>query len=105
MVFPFFLPKLLLLNLRNAFVEPERFEYFRRCLFNRKRLMAGIAILSDRPAISGRMVAVVTAETSRKVRVTQIVRIRAPGDLQIRKNIAVIDGKNRLPSFAYVLGT
>ena len=45
------------------------------------------------------------AKTTGKIHVAEVVRIRAPRDLQIRKDVAVIDRKNRLASLVDVLGT
>jgi hypothetical protein len=48
-----------------------------------------LALWSCRPR--GGVRAVMTPETSRKVGVAKVVRVRAPGNFQVWKNIAVVD--------------
>src|SRR6267142_2274482 len=56
--------------------------------------MATVAILGDGLVIRGGVRAVMATETPGKIHVTEIVRIGAPGNLQIRENVAVINCKN-----------
>ena len=56
--------------------------------------MAAVAILGDGLAVRGDVRAVMTTETPGKIHVTEIVRIGAPGNLQIRENVAVINRKH-----------
>ena len=89
--------------LGNPVGEAERLEDFRRCFVHRQRLMTSITVLSDCFSAAARVRAVMAPEASRKIRVTQVVRIGAPRDFQVRKDVAIVNRKNRLTSLIDVL--
>ena len=63
---------------------------------NRQKRVARIAIVCHRLALRAGMTAVMAAETPRRIVVSGIVGMTAPGHLQVWKNIAQIDRRNRL---------
>ena len=89
----------------NPIGEPESLKDFRRRFVHRQRLMTSIAFLSDRFSAAARVRAVMAPEATRKIRVTQVVRIGAPRDFQVRKDVAIVNRKNRLTSLIDVFGT
>jgi hypothetical protein len=95
----------LFLNFRDLLCNAKSFQDFRGRLIHCQWLVASAAVLSDGAAIRGCVRAVMAAKATRKIHVAEVVRICAPRDLQIRKDIAIVDLENRLTSLADVLRT
>src|SRR6476646_6086638 len=62
--------------------------------------MARATVLSNTAlAVCRRVRSIVTTKTARRIRVSKTIRIGSPGDLEVGKYIAVINGENRLSHF------
>src|SRR5262249_44098295 len=77
--------------------EAQSLQDFRRGLFERQGLVAGVAVLRDRLSVRRGVLAVVTPEAAGRVGVPEVVRIAAPADLEVRENVAVVDREDGLP--------
>src|SRR5262249_32322856 len=82
---------------REPFRDSQSLQDFRREVVHRQQLVARAAILSNSGPICCCVPAVMTTEASWKIGVTQVIGIRTPRHLQVRKNIAIIDPEHRQP--------
>ena len=71
--------------------DSQRLQNFRRAFFHRNGVVARGAILGDSFLIGSRVTIVVAAEAAGIIRVTQIVRVSSPGDLQIGEHVAAVN--------------
>ena len=75
--------------------ESYRLQYPGSCFFDRERLVASVAVLRDRCLLIGCGVrSVMATKAPREVVMSEIVGVRAPGDLQIGKHVPVVDRSN-----------
>ena len=65
-------------------------------LFHRGEVVTRIAIVRNGSPVRAHVAAIMAPEAARKIHVPQIVRIRAPGDLHLRKHVAQINGLHRV---------
>ena len=95
----------LFLQVSDAILETQRLQYPRRCFFDGERLVARVAVLRNSYLLIGRRVrSVMAAEAAREVGMAEIVGIRAPCDLQVRKYIPVVDRRDLAAGICDVLG-
>src|SRR3954452_15174446 len=103
---PFLIPKIsavdhhewhvlesLFLKIRDALGDPESFQDFWRGLVCCECLMACCAVLGNRLISPCCVHAIVAPETSRKVCMAQVIRVCAPRNLQVRKDVAIVNRK------------
>src|SRR5262249_5956696 len=69
----------------------QSLQNLRRCFFHGENLMASTAVLCNRFFVVCSVAVIVTTETAGIVRVSDVVWIRAPRHLQVRKYIPPID--------------
>src|SRR5215831_1772229 len=62
--------------------------------FRGQQVVACAAVLRDLPAVAGGMRIVMAAEAARKISMADVVRIKAPVYLHIRKDVAIVNGEH-----------
>src|SRR5664279_5771382 len=71
-------------------MDAEVREHLRVRLFLRQQGMAGVALGRDDPPVERLVVAVVAAEAAEEVLVSDVVRVRTPGDLHVGPHVSPV---------------
>lgn len=75
-------------------------EDFRRELSKGKHLVARVAICGNCPVVAARVRTVVAAEAARKRIMAEMVRVSAPRDFHLWKDITRVEPNEDSPAFA-----